>query len=53
MLGKALATVGIARSYRPIEVATVARALVASVFDGPEARRIYTLDELFPLAQRV
>jgi uncharacterized protein YbjT (DUF2867 family) len=52
VLGKALANVGIARSYRPIAASTVARALVASAFDGPEARTIYTLDELFPLAER-
>lgn len=50
VLGNALATVGIARSYRPIPAATVARALIAAALDGPAARRIYTLDELFALA---
>ncbi len=51
VLGNALATVGIARSYRPIPAAIVARALVAASFDGPAVRRIYTLDELFALAE--
>lgn len=50
VVSNALACVGIARKYRPIPASTVARALIASTFDGPEARRIYTLDEIFPLA---
>ena len=49
-VGNALASIGIARRVRPIPASTVARALVASAFDGPEVRRIYTLDEIFPLA---
>ena len=50
VVGKALAAVGIARGMRPISGATVARALLASAFDGPAPRRIYTGSELFALA---
>ncbi len=52
VVGNALAALGIARRFRPIPAATVARGLVASTFDGPEPRRIYKLDEIFPLAER-
>jgi uncharacterized protein YbjT (DUF2867 family) len=51
-VGRALAAVGLFRRARPIEAETVARALVAAVFDGSEARRIYENDELFRLAGR-
>jgi uncharacterized protein YbjT (DUF2867 family) len=52
VVGKALASMGIARRLRPIPAITVARALVASAFDGPEMRRIYALDEIFALGRR-
>jgi uncharacterized protein YbjT (DUF2867 family) len=41
---------GIARDYRPISVETVAQAMIAAAFDGPEPRRIYTLGQVFALA---
>ena len=52
VVANALASLGIARRFRPIPASTVARGLIAAAFDGAEAQRIYTLDEIFPLAQR-
>ncbi len=45
-----LTSLGVARAYRPITGETVAKGMIAAVFDGSEARRIYTGAELFTLA---
>jgi uncharacterized protein YbjT (DUF2867 family) len=50
---RGLNAVGLARRYREIDGSVVARAMLASAFDPEAGTRIFTLDEIFGVAERV
>jgi hypothetical protein len=52
VLLRAVNAMGIARKYREISGAVVARAMINAAFDPEKGTRIVTLDEIFAEASR-